>query len=133
MWPGPHEFYCTPLLCTIIGSTTNPGKCCKTPVNGVKSPGKGVKSPGNPGLTLLVQNKISPWLRVSVISPYTACQKKEISCAKNIVNILAGFIAYSWDVMHILVCNLLYVQGYDSIIDQIYNLTSKVSPGFPGF
>ena len=42
------EFYCTPLLCTIIGSsTTYPAKCGKTPVNGVKAPGNGVKSPGN--------------------------------------------------------------------------------------
>ena len=40
------EFYCTPLLCTIISSTTNPAKC-KTPVNGVKAPGNGMKSPGN--------------------------------------------------------------------------------------
>ena len=34
-----HEFYCTPLLCKIIGSTTNSAKCGKTPVNGAKSPG----------------------------------------------------------------------------------------------
>ena len=42
-----HEFYFTPLPCTIMGSTTNPAKCGKTPVNGVKAPGNGVKSPGN--------------------------------------------------------------------------------------
>ena len=50
-----HEFYCTPLLCKIIGSTTNSAKCGKTPAskwgeipgNGMKSPGNGVKSPGN--------------------------------------------------------------------------------------
>ena len=41
-----HEFNFTPLLCTIIGSTTNPAKCGKTPVNGVKTPGNGIKSPG---------------------------------------------------------------------------------------
>ena len=58
----------TALLCTKIGSTTNPAKCGKTTVNGVKSPGNGMKSPGKwreirgkcrlipgiPGLTLLV-------------------------------------------------------------------------------
>ena len=49
-----HEFYCTPLLCTIIGSTTNSAKCGKTPVNGVKAHGNGMKSPGNTGFTLLV-------------------------------------------------------------------------------
>ena len=58
-------------------------------------------------INLSIQNEISAWLCVSVLSPDTACQKKEISCAKNIINKLAGFIAYSWDVMHILVCNLL--------------------------
>ena len=42
-----HEFNFTPLLCTIIGSTTNPAKCGKTSVNGVKTPGNGIKSPGN--------------------------------------------------------------------------------------
>ena len=42
-----HEFNFTPLLCTIIGSTTNPAKCGKTPVNGVKAPGNGMKAPGN--------------------------------------------------------------------------------------
>ena len=41
------EFYCTPLLCTIIGSTTNTAKCGKTPANGVKAPENGIKSPGN--------------------------------------------------------------------------------------
>ena len=44
-----HEFYCTPLLCTITASTTNPqnAKCGKTQVNGVKAQGNGMKSPGN--------------------------------------------------------------------------------------
>ena len=42
-----HEFYCSHLLCTIVGSTTNTAKCDKTPVNGVKAPGNGMKSPGN--------------------------------------------------------------------------------------
>ena len=37
-------------------------------------------------VNLSIQNEISAWLCVSVISPDTACQKKEISCAKNIVN-----------------------------------------------
>ena len=42
-----HEFNFTPLLYTIIGSTTNSAKCGKNPVNGVKTPGNGIKSPGN--------------------------------------------------------------------------------------
>ena len=39
--------YCTPVLCTITASTTNPAKCGKTQVNGVKAPGNGMKYPGN--------------------------------------------------------------------------------------
>ena len=42
-----HEFYYTPLLCTIMGSKTNPAKRGETPVNGAKAPGNGMKAPGN--------------------------------------------------------------------------------------
>ena len=41
-----HEFYCTPLLCTIIACTTNPGKWGGSPKEWHEIPGKWYEIPG---------------------------------------------------------------------------------------